>query len=379
MTFKELNTLAPFKKIFLLFCFILFSYCLYLFFHTETLIIKRDSSFEKDYHLFCSNDEINNGGSTVVLEDSKNIKFTYELSNKIEFPFVMANITSKADDFIDLSHYNYAEVKIKSKNGTRVPFILLTEEPSFTKEKSIDTYLHNRYLMQTNTEWSVVTIPFSDLGTPTWWYTINNISESDVLVQDFGKVKQVTIFSCVNVLQHNKDQIEIEYIKFYLDQKKKGAYLLVTLILLFFVFYVFEKINRSNIEIKKYMDLISSMEQNVVGKEENKVELNEEEQQVMIYFQENFKNEEFSLSEMNKELGISERKITAVIKEQSNLSVKQYLNALRLLEAKKMLRQTSLNISEIAYKIGYSNVSHFNRVFKASEETSPSDFRKKEG
>jgi len=65
-----------------------------------------------------------------------------------------------------------------------------------------------------------------------------------------------------------------------------------------------------------------------------------------------------------------------ILKKVSGLPFKQYLNRLRLEEAKRLLTQTDLQVSDIAYKVGYGNISHFNRVFKDHLGISPNDFRK---
>ena len=75
-------------------------------------------------------------------------------------------------------------------------------------------------------------------------------------------------------------------------------------------------------------------------------------------------------------MGIHERKISAIIKKKTDLNFKQFLNKLRIAEAKRLLLETDLQISEIAFKVGYGNASHFNRVFKLSENCAPNDFRK---
>ena len=54
----------------------------------------------------------------------------------------------------------------------------------------------------------------------------------------------------------------------------------------------------------------------------------------------------------------------------------QYLQQLRISEAQKLLSETELGISEIAYRVGYVNLSYFNRSFKKLTESSPRDWRK---
>jgi AraC-like DNA-binding protein len=44
-------------------------------------------------------------------------------------------------------------------------------------------------------------------------------------------------------------------------------------------------------------------------------------------------------------------------------------------ESKILLRNSTLNVSEIAYALGFSEVSHFNNFFKKHVHTSPLKFR----
>ncbi|NBB21336.1 helix-turn-helix domain-containing protein [Runella sp. CRIBMP] len=46
-----------------------------------------------------------------------------------------------------------------------------------------------------------------------------------------------------------------------------------------------------------------------------------------------------------------------------------------LLEAKVLLKQTNLNVTEIAYKIGKNEISDFARFFKAQTGMKPSEYR----
>lgn len=48
-----------------------------------------------------------------------------------------------------------------------------------------------------------------------------------------------------------------------------------------------------------------------------------------------------------------------------------------LQEAKIMLKQSDLSISEISYMLGFSEASHFNKFFKNAVGETPSLFREK--
>ena len=56
-------------------------------------------------------------------------------------------------------------------------------------------------------------------------------------------------------------------------------------------------------------------------------------------------------------------------------TIEQFVIRLRIEKAKELLTYKDQNISEIAYKIGYSSAAHFSRQFKKLVGVSPSQYR----
>jgi len=113
-------------------------------------------------------------------------------------------------------------------------------------------------------------------------------------------------------------------------------------------------------------------------KVESRNHQDKEEEAVLNYLYKEYTQQELTVIDVQNATGIHERKISTIIKKKTGLNFKQFLNDLRISEAKKLLTSTTLPVSEIAFKVGYSNASHFNRVFKASAECSPNDYRKEQ-
>ena len=57
------------------------------------------------------------------------------------------------------------------------------------------------------------------------------------------------------------------------------------------------------------------------------------------------------------------------------MSLKDYVNRLRVEKAKKLLKETDLKISEISRKLGYSQMSYFGSIFRKLEGCTPKEFR----
>src|SRR6185437_12847636 len=101
-----------------------------------------------------------------------------------------------------------------------------------------------------------------------------------------------------------------------------------------------------------------------------------EEEAIFEYITTNYTNSELSINDVQNATGIYEQKVSTIIRNKTGLNFKQFLNKLRITEATRLLLETDLPVSEVAFKAGYGNVSHFNRVFKEQEGCSPNEKRK---
>jgi YesN/AraC family two-component response regulator len=73
---------------------------------------------------------------------------------------------------------------------------------------------------------------------------------------------------------------------------------------------------------------------------------------------------------------VSASKIPGVLKQKFDLNFKQYLNKIRISEAKRLLVESDNQIVSVAYAVGYNNIPHFNRTFKQMENISPKEYRR---
>jgi AraC-like DNA-binding protein len=90
-----------------------------------------------------------------------------------------------------------------------------------------------------------------------------------------------------------------------------------------------------------------------------------------------YKDPKISLTDLALKLDVNPRKLSTFLNTQLNLSFFNYINSLRIEEAKKMLsdNQSDKNVLEILYEVGFNNKSAFNRVFKESTGLTPTEYR----
>ncbi len=74
-------------------------------------------------------------------------------------------------------------------------------------------------------------------------------------------------------------------------------------------------------------------------------------------------------------LSISPNHLNKCVKKTIGKSAHDLLNEMLLLEAKVLLKQTNLNVTEIAYKIGKNEITDFARFFKSQTGMRPSEYR----
>jgi len=68
--------------------------------------------------------------------------------------------------------------------------------------------------------------------------------------------------------------------------------------------------------------------------------------------------------------------LNSVIKSKTGRTVNEWIMKRTLSTAKDLLRNTSLSVKEIAFRLGYSEPTHFNRFFKKYRNTTPGAYRK---
>ena len=89
----------------------------------------------------------------------------------------------------------------------------------------------------------------------------------------------------------------------------------------------------------------------------------------------NLSNEDLSVDDIYKGLGISKIQLYRKTKALLGFNVNDYILSVRLQKAKYLLTNEDLSISEIAYKVGFSSQAYFSTVFKSKFSVTPSEFK----
>lgn len=88
--------------------------------------------------------------------------------------------------------------------------------------------------------------------------------------------------------------------------------------------------------------------------------------------------EPITLEQTADQANMSKEAFCRFFKLRTRKTFTQYLQLLRVAEAQKLLSETDLSISEIAYRVGYENLSYFNRSFKTLTGIAPREWKRKQ-
>lgn len=93
------------------------------------------------------------------------------------------------------------------------------------------------------------------------------------------------------------------------------------------------------------------------------------------YIQNNFGNQDLCLKTLANQMDVSAVHLGRIFKNETGMFFSDYLNQIRIQEAKRMLLETNIKIRDITEKVGFVNTSYFFTVFKKVMGVTPGEIR----
>jgi YesN/AraC family two-component response regulator len=95
----------------------------------------------------------------------------------------------------------------------------------------------------------------------------------------------------------------------------------------------------------------------------------------LTFMRQNFA-EAITLSDVAREAGLSRFHFCRLFHHETRVPFHEYLHQLRITQAKALLADRYLRVSEIAYAVGFGDLSHFDRTFRRIVGYSPTQYRR---
>ncbi len=93
------------------------------------------------------------------------------------------------------------------------------------------------------------------------------------------------------------------------------------------------------------------------------------------YIEENYYKDFIALNNLAEMSGITPNHFTKIFKSVYSITPIKYINKLRMERAAELLEHSSIPINEIAYQLGFQDVSYFSKLFKRTYGKSPLQHR----
>jgi AraC-like DNA-binding protein len=306
--------------------------------------------------------------------------FDYKLTKVARFPFVGARIVARDakgnDATVDLSRYDTITFVARCKPAEPMLFSLSAFDDKVSKRGDFLTYRSPGTYFSCNEQGVPVSLDLKRMTIPGWWFgvmkldlTSQGYSLDKVAVFTFGSSSQTTF----DVDSH----VEISNIRLHGHDQRYIAALAIILLasLILFALWFFRAHARTlaaslNVQMKKDLPLVAYRQLTAEPYQDP------EKASVLKFIATNYTNPELDLESVVAGTGANRNKVNDLLKSELGLTFTGYVNKLRLTEAARLLTEKSAaTVAEVAYSVGYANVSYFNKLFKEEYGCTPKAFR----
>ena len=101
-------------------------------------------------------------------------------------------------------------------------------------------------------------------------------------------------------------------------------------------------------------------------------------ERIMKAVNKNLSNSDFNVDMLTQEVGISRAQLHRKMKDMTGISTSEFIRNIRLEQAARLLKEQKINVTQVAYTVGFSNLAHFSTVFRKHFGMSPSEYVEKE-
>ena len=326
-----------------------------------------DFLLKPDYKFLANTDRQDDIGNSVIkaerFDDIIHCRYTLKEGNP--YPFISLAFSKKNAVLFDTRGYTL-NLNIESVQDVQLSTRIGLIVDGFTNKNIPGSYIFFEKNINLKKGKNKVELQLDDVvRTPSWWFINKPFTENEMPQVSRQKTEYIALY---DVAGHNIGKEKSFLIsKFNLTPTYRkqfiigGAGLAVYCILIL----ILNKLrSRKLLKILVPVDL-SALE----NKDKDYPQL------IVNYISQNFMNPKLKIAEIGREIGLSENQLTLEMKQHTGKTFKPYLNFVRIERGKMLLKNSELQINEIAYQVGYNSAHHFIRVFKTLEDCSPSSYR----
>ena len=97
-------------------------------------------------------------------------------------------------------------------------------------------------------------------------------------------------------------------------------------------------------------------------------------ERIMKVINQHISEPEFNVEALTREVGISRAQLHRKMKEMTGISAGEFIRNLRLEQAARLIAEGNINITQVAFAVGFNNQTHFSTVFKKHYGMTPTEY-----
>ncbi|MCU4677204.1 AraC family transcriptional regulator [Catenovulum sp. 2E275] len=321
------------------------------------------------------------GNSTIKINDiEKTLDFDVLVSSQIEYPFSALGLNF-IDEFgqqklIDLSQYSTVSFNVKCSNENVLTFIVFTYDEQLSDPDDFLTYRAPASFFSCHSNWQTIEIDLSRLELQLWWFYMFKVklSHNNYYLDKVAKIQFSTTGQSPTDIT---SRVQISDLKLIARDWRYLYGLGVVLVIIWggFIWLFFHKHTQAltfalKEKLMRERPLVAYQQLSIQPqKDKTKADL-------FQFLATEYANPDLNLETTAQAIGISRNRINDLLKLELGFTFSSYLNKLRLTEAARLLALSDeANVAEIAYSVGYKNVSYFNKLFKAEYACTPKHYQ----
>lgn len=326
--------------------------------------------------------DIHQGGlSTAKINDARySLDFELNLSQRAQYPFASVALQFKDREgqpgFVDLSAFTSLSFSAKCSPANVLAFITSTVEEETTNPDDFLSYRTPMTYFSCDEDWNRVELDLTRLETPQWWLDRFQLKLSKT-EYSLGQVRQIQFGTSYQSPMEAPSRVQLHELELH-GRDWRYMYFLGALLFLAWSAYgvwFFRRHTQALIcdlrsKIQKDRPLVAYQQLSMESQRDK------ERTDILRFMGTEYANAELNLDSMVATIGVSRTKINDILKTELGFTFTGYLNKLRLTEAARLLAdKEKASIAEIAYSVGYKNVSYFNKLFKEEYGCTPKNFK----
>ncbi|GGY09325.1 helix-turn-helix domain-containing protein [Massilia dura] len=331
-------------------------------------------------------DNVSGGGSAMSITGTTDISARFRLSPVAERPFAAAEVHFAGSDgqaaHLDISRYTTLSFFARCSPANTLILSIPTFDAKVSKRGDLISYRTPSTHFTCGIEKSLVSIDLTRLETDRWWFDLFRLNPAEH-AYTLDQVPKIAFGTSSRSPFDTDSTLEISDLTVAGRDDRYRVLLAALLVMVWsgFLFAAFRAHARALVAVigaQAAIGIQARNERPSIAYRQVSVDAHKDREKaaVLHFLATRYSDSDLDLETMAAETGVNRNKINDILKAELGQTFVACLNKLRLAEAARLLaEQSGATVAQIAYSVGYNNVSYFNRLFKETYGCTPKAFR----